>query len=129
LPETLDDFSVVTVDPEEFSYAMLREQIASLQAKGVDASESRVDLHLKVALPFASLVLMLVAVPLAARGTRTSSLPAAVALGFVIGFSYFIVLAFARALGQSGAMPPLLAAWAANGIFVLIGAYHLLGSD
>jgi lipopolysaccharide export system permease protein len=129
LPETLDDFSVVTVDPEEFSYAMLREQIASLQAKGVDASESSVDLNLKIALPFASLVLMLVAVPLAARGTRTSSLPAAVALGFTIGFSYFIVLAFTRALGQSGTMPPLLAAWMANGIFVLIGAYHLLGSD
>jgi lipopolysaccharide export system permease protein len=129
LPETLDDFSVVTVEPEEFSYSMLREQIASLQSKGVDASESWVDLHLKIALPIASLVLMLVAVPLAARGTRVSSLPAAVGLGFMIGFSYFIVLAFARALGQSGAMPPLLAAWVSNGIFVLIGAYHLLGSD
>jgi len=129
LPETLDDFSVVTVEAEEFSYSMLRDQIASLQEKGVDASESWVDLHLKIALPIASLVLMLVAVPLAARGTRVSSLPAAVGLGFVIGFSYFIVLAFARALGQTGALPPLLAAWVSNAIFVLIGAYHLLGSD
>ena len=83
LPETLDDFRVVSVEAEEFSYRMLRDQIASLQAKGVDASESWVDLHLKVALPVASLVLMLVAVPLAARGTRVSSLPAAVGLGFV----------------------------------------------
>jgi lipopolysaccharide export system permease protein len=129
LPETLDDFSVVSVEPEEFSYGMLRDQIANLQSKGVDASESWVDLHLKIALPIASLVLMLVAVPLAARGTRVSSLPAAVGLGFVIGFSYFIVLAFARALGQSGALPPLLAAWVSNAIFALIGTYHLLGSD
>jgi lipopolysaccharide export system permease protein len=129
LPETLDDFRVVSVESEEFSYRMLRDQIASLQAKGVDASESWVDLHLKVALPVASFVLMLVAVPLAARGTRVSSLPAAVGLGFVIGFSYFIVLAFTRALGQTGALPPLLAAWTSNLIFVLIGAYHLLGSD
>jgi len=129
LPETLDDFRVVSVEAEEFSYRMLRDQIASLQAKGVDASESWVDLHLKVALPVASLVLMLVAVPLAARGTRVSSLPAAVGLGFVIGFAYFIVLAFARALGQTGALPPLLAAWTSNLLFVLIGAYHLLGSD
>jgi lipopolysaccharide export system permease protein len=129
LPETLDDFRVVSVEAEEFSYRMLRDQIASLQTKGVDASESWVDLHLKVALPVASLVLMLVAVPLAARGTRVSSLPAAVALGFVIGFSYFIVLAFTRALGQTGALPPLLAAWTSNLLFVLIGAYHLLGND
>ena len=78
LPETLEDFRVVSVEAEEFSYRMLRDQIASLQSKGVDASESWVDLHLKVALPAASLVLMLVAVPLAARGTRVSSLPAAV---------------------------------------------------
>ena len=70
LPETLEDFRVVSVEAEEFSYRMLRDQIASLQAKGVDASESWVDLHLKVALPVASFVLMLVAVPLAARGTR-----------------------------------------------------------
>jgi lipopolysaccharide export system permease protein len=129
LPESLDDFRVVSVAAAEFSYRMLREQIASLQAKGVDASESWVDLHLKVALPMASLVLMLVAVPLATRGTRASSLPAAVGLGFVIGFAYFILLAFARALGQTGSLPPLLAAWTSNLVFVLIGAYHLLGSD
>jgi lipopolysaccharide export system permease protein len=129
LPETLEDFRVVSVEAEEYSYRMLRDQIASLQAKGVDASESWVDLHLKVALPIASLVLMLVAVPLAARGTRVTSLPAAVGLGFVIGFSYFIVLAFARALGQTGALPPLVAAWTSNVVFVFIGAYHLLGSD
>jgi lipopolysaccharide export system permease protein len=129
LPESLEDFRVVSVEAEEFSYRMLRDQIASLQAKGVDASESWVDLHLKIALPVASLVLMLVAVPLAARGTRVSSLPAAVGLGFVIGFAYFIVLAFARALGQTGALPPLLAAWTSNILFILVGAYHLLGSE
>jgi lipopolysaccharide export system permease protein len=129
LPETLDDFRVVSVEAEEFSYRMLRDQISSLQSKGVDASESWVDLHLKVALPVASLVLMLVAVPLAARGTRVSSLSAAVGSGFVLGFAYFIILAFARALGQTGALPPLLAAWTSNLLFALIGFYNLLGAD
>ena len=119
----------IAADPVEHDPACRGDQIASLQAKGVDASESWVDLHLKVALPIASFVLMLVAVPLAARGTRVTSLPAAVGLGFVIGFCYFIVLAFARALGQTGALPPLIAAWTSNVVFVFIGAYHLLGSD
>jgi lipopolysaccharide export system permease protein len=129
LPESLDDFRVVSVEPEEFSYGMLRRQIASLRAKGIDASESLVDLHLKIALPFASLVLMLVAVPLAARGTRVSSLPAAAGLGFALGFAYFVVLAFARALGQTGALPPVVAAWSANAVFGLIGVYNVLGND
>jgi len=129
VPESFDDFRVVSVEPEEFSYGTLRQQIASLQAKGVDASETLVDLHLKLALPVASLVLLLVAVPLAARGTRVSSMSAATGLGFVLGFAYFVVLAFSRALGQSGALPPALAAWTANAVFSVIGLYLLLGAE
>ena len=129
LPETLEDFTVAELEPEAFGYGMLRRQIESLRAKGVDTSESWVDLHLKLALPAAAFIMLLVAVPLAIRGSSTKSIPAAVAMGFAVGFTYFVVLGFARALGQSGALPPVLAAWAANGIFLLYGGYLVLGAD
>ena len=129
LPETLEDFKAVSVEPEELSYGTLRRQIKDLRRKGVDTSESWVDLHLKLALPVASLIMMLIAVPLAASGTRVTSIPASVALGFVIGFSYFMVVAFSRALGQSGALPPVVAAWSANALFALVGGYYLLGAE
>jgi lipopolysaccharide export system permease protein len=129
LPETLDDFRVAAVDPEEFSYAMLRRQIRNLRAKGVDASESWVDLHLKIAAPAASIVMMLLAIPLVARGTRATSLPAAAGIGFVVGFSYFFVTAFTRALGQANTLPPLVAAWLANGLFALIAGYLWLANE
>ena len=129
LPETLDDFSVADLEPEAFGYRMLRRQMQALQAKGVDTSESWVDLHLKLALPAAAVIMVLVGVPLAVRGASTKSLPAAIAMGFAIGFSYFMLVGFARALGQSGALPPLVAAWAANGIFLLLGGYLVLGAD
>jgi len=129
LPESPEDFRVAYVEPEEFSFATLRQQIQQLRMKGIDASESLVDLYLKIALPAASMVLMLVAVPLAVRGTRVTSLAAGVGLGFVIGFAYFIVLAFARALGQGATLPPLFAAWAANVLFAIVGGYYLLGTD
>jgi lipopolysaccharide export system permease protein len=129
LPETLSDFRVAYVEPEEFSYTMLREQIANMQRKGVDPSESRVDLHLKLALPVSSLIMMLLAVPLAIRGTRVTSLAAGVGLGFTIGFAYFVVVGFARALGQNGHLPPMMAAWAANAVFTMVGGYYLLGSE
>lgn len=128
LPETLDDFRIMDVDAEDFSYAMLRQQIEDLRRKGVDASESWVDLHLKIALPAASFIMMLLAVPLAARGTRLSGLTDLV-LGAGVGFAYFVVMAFSRSLGQTGALPPLVAAWTANSVFALIGGYYLLGSD
>jgi lipopolysaccharide export system permease protein len=129
LPESLDDFRAVSIEPEELSYGMLRRQIKDLRRKGVDTSESWVDLHLKLALPAASLVLMLLAVPLAASGTLLSSFAASAGLGFALGFGYFVLLAFARALGQSGSLPPAIAAWSANGVCALLGGYYLLGSD
>jgi len=129
LPETLDDFRAVSVEAEELSYGMLRRQIEDLQRKGVDTSESWVDLHLKLALPAASLMMILIAAPLAAAGTRVGSIAGSMAVGFVIGFGYFVVVAFARALGQTGMLPPAIAAWAGNAVFALIGGYYLLGSD
>ena len=129
LPETLEDFGAVSVEPEELSYAMLRRQIKDLRRKGVDTSESWVDLHLKIALPAASIMMMLLAVPLTTAGTRVTSFAASIGLGFAVGFSYFVLLAFARTLGLSGALPPAIAAWAANGIFALVGGYYLLGAD
>jgi lipopolysaccharide export system permease protein len=129
LPETIDDFSVIALEPEETSYEMLKRQIRNLRSKGVDASESLVDLHLKNATPFAAVVMVLLAVPLATRGTRATSLPAAIGLGFGIGLSYFFVVGFARALGQAGTLPPVAAAWTANAIFTLVAGYYQLASD
>jgi len=129
LPESFADFRAVSVEPEELSYGMLRRQIKDLRRKGVDTSESWVDLHLKLALPAASLVMMLLAVPLSASGTRVTSFAASIGLGFTVGFSYFVLVAFTRALGQSGTLPPALAAWAANGLFALVGGFYLLGAD
>ncbi len=129
LPETMEDFSLVALEPDETSYDMLKRQIRSLRAKGVDASESLVDLHLKIAKPFAAVVMMLLAVPLATRGTRATSLPAAIGLGFAIGASYFFVVGFARALGQTGSLHPLLAAWTANALFALVAGYYQLATD
>ena len=129
LPESLDDFGVIALDPEETSYDVLRRQIKSLRAKGVDASESLVDLHLKIATPFAAVVMILLAVPLSTRGTRATSLPAAIGLGFAIGMSYFFVVGFARALGQAGSLPAPIAAWTANGVFALVAGYYQLAAD
>ena len=129
LPESPEDFLSVHRDAEEFSFAALRRYIRDLRRKGAHADEYLVDLHLKLAVPLVSLVMVMIGVPLAAKGTRTTSMAGAVAFGLAIGFSYFVVLAFARALGQSGALDPVLAAWTANVIFGLVGLFLLLGAE
>jgi lipopolysaccharide export system permease protein len=129
IPETLDDFLEVQREPEELSFSQLRDRIDSLTRKGIDASHYLVDLHLKLALPFASALLALVAVPIGGRLRRHPSVAAIIGLGTAVGFCYWVVLALAMSLGQSGAIPPLPAAWVANAIYALLGAVLFLWSE
>jgi lipopolysaccharide export system permease protein len=121
LPETLADFLEVQREPEELSFALLRKRINDLTRKGIDASHLVVDLHLKLALPFASAVLAFVAIPIGGKLRRHPSMAAIVGVGTVIGFSYWVLLGLANSLGQTGTLPPIIAAWSANLVFLLVG--------
>jgi lipopolysaccharide export system permease protein len=129
IPETLDDFLEVQREPEELSFTELRERIATLTRKGIDASHYLVDLYLKLALPFASVVLATVAIPIGGRLRRHPSMAAIVGVGTAVGFCYWVLLGLGASLGQSGAIPPLMAAWSANAVYMLVGAVLFLWSD
>jgi lipopolysaccharide export system permease protein len=129
IAETLDDFLEVQREPEELSFTALRDRIDDLARKGIDASHYLVDLYLKLALPFASCVLAVVAVPIAGRLRRHPSIAAIVGIGTAVGFGYWVVLGLSTSLGQTGALPPLVAAWAANGLYLLLGTALFLSSD
>ena len=129
IAETLDDFLEVQREPEELSFTELRERIQGLGRKGIDASHYLVDLYLKLALPFASLALAWVAVPIGGRLRRHPSMAATVGLGTAVGFCYWVLLGLCTSLGQTGALPPLLAAWTANAVYGLFGAVLFLWSE
>ena len=129
LSETPDDFLEVQRKPEELSYRVLRQRISDLTGKGIDASHYLVDLNLKLAVPFASFVLAVVAVPIGGRLRRHPSIAAIAGIGMVIGFGYWVLLGLANSLGQSGALPPMIAAWCANAIYLLIGVALFLTSE
>lgn len=129
IPESIDEFLDVQRNPEELSYAALSERIADLTGKGIDASHYLVDLYLKLALPFANAVLALVAIPIAGRLRRHPSIAAIVGIGTSVGFLYWVILGLSRSLGETGTLPPLLAAWAANGIYSLLGVALFLYAD
>jgi len=121
ITESLGDFLEVRRDPDELSYGDLRQRMRELARKGIDPSGYLVDLNMKLAVPFAALVLACVAIPLAGRVVRHPSVAATVGVGLVVGFGYWVLLAFANALGQSGVLPAVVSAWAANVIYILLG--------
>ena len=129
IPESLDDFLEVQHEPEEMSYLMLRRWVADLTRKGIDVSQYYVELQLKLALPFASAVLAVVGAPIGGRVRRNPSIAAIVGSGIVVGFAYGVVFGLASSLGQNGVLPPVVAAWAANVIFLLLGVALFLYSE
>ena len=128
LREKPADLMAARRDAEEFSYRELSELVESLRKKGLDTTEYNVDLHLKLAVPFICTVMGLISMPLGMRNLRGSSLANNIGAGLLIGSTYWFVLALAVSLGHSGALPPIVAAWTANGIFAAIGLFLLLGS-
>jgi lipopolysaccharide export system permease protein len=129
LSETPEDFSAVHREPEDLSFGALREEIADLRSKGIDTTDATVGLWLKLAVPFVSLVMALLALPLATRRNRNRAVAANVGLALVVGFSYWVVLALAMSLGRTGILPAPVAAWSANVIFGTIGVIFFLGSE
>ncbi len=129
MKETPEDFKGVYRDAEHMSYRDLSEEVRDLSEKGINANDGRVELWLKIALPFASLVMSLLAIPLASRHSRQSSSAANVGIALVVGFSYWVVLALTTSLGKGEILPPVVAAWTANALFALIGAIFFLGSE
>jgi len=115
----------------EFSYADLRKQIASLERKGLNATEYAVDLNYKLAAPFSGLVAIVIGLPLAMRGGRRAGggVVRNVSLGLVVSFFYWSAMALSVAAGHAGTLPPVLAAWAANLSFGLGGVTLYLARD
>lgn len=129
LQETPEDFTAVHRDSEDLSYQSLAREIDDLRRKGIDTTDARVDLWLKLSVPFTSIVMALIAIPLASRHNRGSGVAASVGAALVVGFSYWVVLALTTSLGRGGVLPPPLAAWTANLIFGAIGLIFFLSAD
>jgi lipopolysaccharide export system permease protein len=97
-----------------------------LSAEGFDTTRLTVDLHTRLAAPFACLIMAFLGVPFSLSRGRGSSIALGVGLSLAVGVCYFLLQSLALAFGYSGALPPFVAGWAGNLIFILLGVYLLL---
>jgi lipopolysaccharide export system permease protein len=123
ISETPADLKLLARDPEEFTFFDLQKQIADMKAKGIDATGYEVDLQVKLALPFISPLMVLLAIPFALKGRVSSGLALSFGLAMLIAFGYWVLSAFCFSLGHSGALSPIVAAWIPNTIFAMIGLF------
>lgn len=79
-----------------------------------------IKLHGRIAAPWTSVVVVLIALPFGAVTGRRNVF-VGVAMSIVICFSYFVMVPIGLAMGIRGWVPPWLAAWGPNLIFGLTG--------
>ncbi len=76
--------------------------------------------HTRLSQPFTCPVIVLIALPFAALGSRRNVF-VGVASSVFIGFGYFVVQRFGEAAGMGGHISPILAGWFPNLLFALVG--------
>jgi len=126
---TPDRFTLAKVNPDERGFMALRQDIADLEAAGRPSEEARAGLWHKISGPL-SMVLMPLLAAVAAFGlARSGQVLLRAAAGMALGFAYFVVDNLSLAMGNVGAYPAWLAAWAPFVLFLLIGEAVLVRSE
>jgi lipopolysaccharide export system permease protein len=111
-------------NPEEMSFTELNVFIDELTAIGANPRKWYVERHLKVALPFANFIVVLIGAPFASR-KRRGGIGLSFGLSLLISFTYFVIIRVGQVLGHQGTLEPMFAAWLGNLIFLVLGIYTL----
>jgi LPS export ABC transporter permease LptF len=118
------DTDQMTYD-QMLSYSDLQQFIEQRRASGADVGRYVVALKRKVAFPFVTVIMTMLAVPFAAATGRRGAVYG-IGAGIVFAISYFLTMSVFGALGEGGAMSADIAAWAPNIIFSAAALYLVL---
>lgn len=123
LPENLE---TVIKKSEEMNFRELLAYIRKIKDEGYDATAYRVDLHAKIAFPFVCVILCLVGAGISLKEDKKESLAITVVYGICISFLYWVFYSFCISLGYGEMLPPVIAAWTSNVLFLCFGVFNLL---
>ncbi|MCI0528864.1 MAG: LptF/LptG family permease, partial [Nitrospira sp.] len=126
LDRTPEDFQNIMLREDEMTYEELEQYQERLSREGFNARRYQVELSSRAALPFVSLIMVLVGIPSGLRGGARTGLAKGIGLCLIIAMAYWFVFSLSISLGRGGVLPPLLSAWLANITFTAIGGYLFL---
>ncbi|HYD51830.1 MAG TPA: LptF/LptG family permease [Gemmatimonadaceae bacterium] len=111
-------------DPEEMRFEELGRFITALERSGGNANKERVSRVLKIAIPVTCLIIALFGAPLATSSQRGGA-AYGIGLSLVTTVVFLLLIQLTRSIGGTGLMPPDLAAWVPNALFLVLGVVLL----
>ncbi|MBN2972357.1 LPS export ABC transporter permease LptG [Roseomonas aeriglobus] len=124
-----DQFTLSSVDPDGLSFRELSSAIDDLSAAGRPTKALEGSLWHKLSGPLSSVLMPLLAAVAAFGVARSGKLFVRAVIGMALGFAYFVADNFALAMGNLGAYPPFLAAWAPFLLFLMVGEAVLVRTE
>ena len=112
--------------PEDLTINELLGLSKKLQAEGFDAKAYQMEAHMRLAKSVIPIIMVLVGIPFALQRGRNASFSLGIIISLIIFLIYFILHAVFAVFGAIAILPPLIAAWAANVLIILIGTWFFL---
>ncbi len=115
-------------ESDAMTFRDIREHTSRLYPTGSQIARLKTDYYGRVAFPFVTIIMVLVGIALSLRrsGTRGGSMGMGIGQALVIGFCYWATHSIAIAFGRAGALPPMVAGWLANVLFLSFSLYLML---
>ncbi len=126
---TIEDIEESFASPETMSFWGLPGYIKTLEQTGFDATRLKIHYHSLLSQPLMFIAMVLLAATVSMRPPRQSGGFMMVSIGVFIGFFVFFMSSFLQALGASGQIPVILAAWSPALICFLLGASVMLNLE
>lgn len=125
-PEASRAFLAGRADPQQMDSLELARYVRARRKAGADVAAISTGLYQKSSIALAPLLLTLVGLPFAFRYGKKGAV-AGIGIALLLGLSYVVLGAILVKGGETGSLPPLLAAWGANLFFSLGAGWGLLG--
>jgi LPS export ABC transporter permease LptG/LPS export ABC transporter permease LptF len=123
--ETPDYFETAAPLAEMMTVPQLKRYIDELSASGFNVVPLTIDLQKKLAFPFVTVVMTLLAIPFGMTTGKRGTLYG-IGIGIVLALCYWIVGGAFAAIGKAGVLGPIMAGWAPNILAAGSAAYLLL---
>ncbi|MEQ8354126.1 MAG: LPS export ABC transporter permease LptG [Kiloniellaceae bacterium] len=123
---TVDKIQESFAPPETIAFWALPEFIELMQAAGFSAIPHRLQFNRLLALPMLFAAMVLLAATFSLRPQRRGRVGLVILAGMLTGFLLYFISNFVFAIGLSGTIPVILAAWAPAGVSLMLGVAMLL---